>query len=146
MVDPARLETLLDHIATELAVLADLRERGDHDLLDDPTAIRAVKYAFVVAIEAAIDTAEHIIASEGLRAAESFADAFAVLEEAGLLDTELAASLGDAARFRNLLVHNYADVDDRRVVAILRSRLDDLHSFRRVVAGLVDSGPGNPGT
>lgn len=138
MVDPATLHRLLDAIATELEVLRSLSQRDDDVLRSDPTAIRAVKYAFVVAIEAAVDAAEHVIASEGLRVPESFADAFGVLCEQGMLDEGLARSMAAAARFRNLLVHGYADVDDDRVLEILRSRPEDLAAYRRVVAGLAD--------
>ena len=33
------------------------------------------------------------------------------------------------ARFRNLLVHGYAVVDDNRVIEILQTRLEDLDAF-----------------
>ncbi|MEX2620677.1 MAG: HepT-like ribonuclease domain-containing protein [Egibacteraceae bacterium] len=141
MVDTARLHRLLAAMATELEVLATLAERDDDVLRTDPTTIRAVKYAFVVAIEAAIDAAEHVISSEGLRIPESFADAFHILHEHGLLDDELAGSMANAARFRNLLVHGYADVDDGRVLEILRSRPADLAAYRRVVGGLAGALP-----
>lgn len=138
MVDRARLDRLLEVIATELGVLADLSAEDDHTLVDDPTAIRAVKYAFVVAIEAAIDAAQHVITATDRRVPESFADSFTVLQEAGVLDADLATSMGAAARFRNLLVHGYADVDDHQVVTILRTRPADLRAFRRVMAALPD--------
>lgn len=38
------------------------------------------------------------------------------------------------ARFRNLLVHQYAEVDDQRVISILRERLDDLAAARQALA------------
>ena len=46
----------------------------------------------------------------------------------------IAAELRDTARFRNLLVHGYAKVDDTRVVEILRDRVDDLAAFRTALA------------
>ncbi len=53
-----------------------------------------------------------------------------------MLDDELAEAMAQAARFRNLLVHGYADVDDDRVLHILRTRPDDLRAYRAVIAGL----------
>lgn len=38
------------------------------------------------------------------------------------------------ARFRNLLIHGYQQVDDRRVVENLRTRLDDFERFRTAIA------------
>ena len=93
-----------------------------------------VEYRFIVAIEVCIDLGRHIIASEGHRAPLDYADVFTVLAEAGLLDSGIAAELRDTARFRNLLVHGYARVDDTRVVEILRDRVDDLTAFRTALA------------
>lgn len=52
----------------------------------------------------------------------------------------------DAAKYvmkwpvsKNLLVHVYDRVDDRRVVEILQSRLGDFEAFREQIAGAVTS-------
>ena len=124
----------VDRLAEELSHLRALAARGPDALLADPDLLAAVKYRFVVAIETCIDLAQHAIASAGLRAPTSFADAFAVLGEAGFVDAGLVPALQEMARFRNLLVHGYLRVDDRRVVEILRTRLDDLDAFRSQAA------------
>ncbi|MGD8868871.1 MAG: DUF86 domain-containing protein [Gemmatimonadales bacterium] len=58
-----------------------------------------------------------------------FADIFRVLRDEGILDTTLAGRLMAMARFRNVLVHLYAEVDDERVLQILRGSLGDLDAF-----------------
>jgi uncharacterized protein YutE (UPF0331/DUF86 family) len=140
MVDEARLERLLARIGTEVEHLQRLADLEPEDLLADRDRMSAAKYGFVVSIEAAIDVCRHIIGSEGLRAADDFADSFAALGEAGWLPVESVPDLQDMARFRNLLVHGYADVDDKRVGEILRTRLGDLRSFRRAIASRATSG------
>jgi uncharacterized protein YutE (UPF0331/DUF86 family) len=136
MVDPIRLQTLLDRLGHEIAALRRLSGRSEAELLADDDLLAAVKYRFIIAIEACIDAARHIAASEGLRAPRDYADGFAVLAESGLLATETAATLRATARFRNLLVHGYAQVDDQIVVTILKTRLDDLDAFRAEAARL----------
>jgi uncharacterized protein YutE (UPF0331/DUF86 family) len=135
MVDVGRVLALLDRLREEVNQLSTLRD--SEDLPTDETALAAAKYRFIVAIETCIDVAEHVIASEGLRSPDSFAEAFAVLGEAGLLDEDLAADLQDMARFRNLLVHGYQRVDDARVVEILRTRLGDFERYRSAIARAV---------
>lgn len=134
MVDTGRLAALLDRMSEELQELGQLANRSPHELAEDALALPAAKYRLIVVIEAAIDAGEHIIASEGLRASLSYADVFAVLAEAGWVEPGPAAALQDAARLRNLLVHGYARVDDRRVVEALRRGLGDLHGFRVAIA------------
>lgn len=129
MVDTPRLTALLQRLRDEVTALRRLASREDADLFGAEDALPAAKYRMVVAVEAATDIADHIIAAEGLRPSTSFADSFRSLGEGGWLPDDLASVLEDAARFRNLLVHQYADVDDERVIEILRTRLGDLDRF-----------------
>ena len=130
MVDELRVRGLLDRMGAEIDGLRRLAGHGDAELRRDEDLLAAVKYRFIVALEVCIDLGRHVVASKGLRTPLDYADVFAVLHEADLLDAETAAQLSDTARFRNLLVRGYATVDDRRVVEILRTRLDDLMRFR----------------
>ena len=134
MVDPGRLRSLLDRLAEESGHLTRLASLTDDELLGDADRLAAAKYRFVVAIEVCIDVGEHVAASEGLRAPADFADTFASLAQGGFLPEALVPNLQAMARFRNLLVHGYARVDDARVVELLRTRLGDIEDFRREIA------------
>jgi uncharacterized protein YutE (UPF0331/DUF86 family) len=134
VVDELRVRQMLDRLGEEIDALRRLSRRDAEELLHDDDLLAAVKYRFIVAIEVCIDIGRHVVASEGLRAPLDYADVFSVLAEAALLDSGAAADLRDTARFRNLLVHGYAKVDDTRVVEILRDRVDDLAAFRIAIA------------
>jgi uncharacterized protein YutE (UPF0331/DUF86 family) len=137
MVDVERLLLLLERIAAETRELRRLSALDDVALADGSDALAAVKYRFVVAIEAAVDVCRHVAASEGLRVPNDMREAFVVLQEAGWLPP---GDLPDMAGFRNLLVHQYAAVDDERVRQTLRTRLDDLDAFRKAVAERASTG------
>lgn len=64
-----------------------------------------VKYLLVTAIEAGVDVAQHVAASERYPAPDSNADALRLLGGRGVIDADLAQSLGRAVGFRNVLVH-----------------------------------------
>lgn len=128
MIDVTRLRSVLDAVLADVDRLDAFRQR-----LDDPAILDAAKYRLVTAIEGLISAGRHVIASAGLRGPETYADTFAVLEEASRLDGSLARRGQQMARFRNLLVHGYAEVDDEIVREILATRLDDL---RALVAAL----------
>lgn len=142
MVDPLRIQTLLDRLGREITALRRLAKRDTDALLADEDVLAGVKYRFVVAIEACIDVGRHLVASEGLRAPRDYADVFTVLREGGFLSDEVAATLRDTARFRNLLVHEYAVVDDNRVIEILHTGVDDLQGFRQTLADAVRTDEG----
>lgn len=132
MVDEPRLRGLLDRLRDAEAELHRLRDLGREPVRHDADRLNSVKYLFVVAAEVAIDVGQHVIASEGLKAPDTFAGVFEELGRAGWLSAELARSLAAMARFRNLLVHGYADVDDDIVIDTLHSdAVGDLARFRQ---------------
>ena len=106
---------------------------ADEEYLADPRSIHASKYLLLTAIEDVLAVANHVIASEGYRAPADYADAFRSLVESGVLEPALGDRLEAMSRFRNLLVHVYAEVDDRRVHGYLRGDLGDLEEFARAI-------------
>ncbi len=137
VVDERRVERLLRRLRGDIAVL---RRHGSGDraeLLPDPIGLAAIKYVFLTAIEGCIHVAQHVIASEGWEVPATNADAFHVLARHQVVAYELGQRLGSAAGFRNVLVHQYADVDDLRVIAHLDG-VDDLDAFIDVVLAWMD--------
>ena len=131
-VDPTRVLRLLRTLTDEVAVLA--REgSASAERRMDPLWLRGVKFSFVVAIEAAVDTAQHLCAASGWGPPADNGHAMRLLGEHGVLEPELATRMAQAVGFRNVLVHDYARVDDDLVVRRL-GELSDLTAFARAVA------------
>ena len=91
-----------------------------------------------LAVEAAIDLANHWIADQGLRTPDSNWDSFTVLEEAGEIEATLAERMRGWAEFRNVLVHDYIGIDHRIAYAAIPDELDDLAELRIWALGKID--------
>lgn len=133
MVDPRKVRSLLGRLAERSEELSRYGEREPDAYLADREGILASKYLLINVIEDALAVANHVIASEGYRSPGDYADSFRVLGEQGLLAHDLAERLSAAAGFRNLLVHEYARIDDGRVHAFIAEGLDDLEAFAAAV-------------
>ncbi|PVZ03943.1 type VII toxin-antitoxin system HepT family RNase toxin [Actinomycetospora cinnamomea] len=131
MVDEVRVGRLLRAITEELAFLSAETGAGPARR-NDRTWLRAVKYGFVTAIEACLDVAQHLCASEGWGPPSTNADALVILGRHGVLEPDLARRLALAVGFRNALVHGYVAVDD----AVVLRRLDHLGEFEDFVAAV----------
>lgn len=105
-----------------------IAEAAQHDL--------AERYLHLAA-EAAIDLANHIIADSGYEAPETYRSSFAVLGRHGVIDGDLSLKLQRWAGFRNVLVHDYLDVDHGLAHEAILKDLVDLEQFARVVAGIL---------
>jgi len=138
MVDPERVGSLLQTLATYRDHLAGLR-----DLTAEAYRREAFtgRYLVQAAAQVCIDVANHIISSEGWRAPRDFRDSFTVLEEQGVLEPDLAERMRSLAGLRNRLVHLYGDVDDLLVHEAMTEGLEDLNAFAAAVARLLDEAP-----
>jgi len=113
--------------------------RDERALAGDTMLRAAVERWLQIAIEACIDVADHVIASEGWTPPESARSAFTSLAAHGKLPVDLADRLGHAAALRNILVHDYVSVDLRRLAAMVRDDLADLRAFAAVAATWIDN-------
>lgn len=122
---------LLRAITDDLAVLR--REAAaSPERSGDLLWIRGVKYTFVTAIEACMDIAQHLCASQGWGPPADNAGAIRLLGRHGVLEQDQAEVVARAVGFRNVLVHEYVAVDDD----IVRSRLADLGDLETFVSAV----------
>ena len=124
-------------IEQALERLTRIRETGRESFLEDPDAKDIACYRLLLAIEAALALCYHVSARRLKRVPDDYAGCFACLADAGLVSTSLSTRLQQMARFRNLLVHVYWELDYGRVFDFLEHDLDDLRSFARAIASLL---------
>lgn len=95
----------------------------------DFESIQAVKYSLQEVIEACLDIANHLIASREMGRAEEYSEMFEILGDEGMIDRDLADDLSDMAKFRNLLVHRYGDIENEQLREILNEELADIRDY-----------------
>ena len=132
-VDPIRIRGLLSNIADAQRRLRELGQLAEADFLADYRNTESAKYLLIVAAEAAIDLCNHIVARQSGQAPEDYADCFGILAGLKVIVPDLADRLKRMARFRNLILHLYWQVDNRRVYQVIQHDLGDLDSFREQV-------------
>lgn len=137
MVDPQRLTRILTRVRQDLVTLRRYAQTDRDALRADEVRLGHLKYLFITLMEGCVDAAQHVCASDGLGPPDTNADAMVVLARNSLLADDLAATMADGVRFRNVLVHLYADVDDSRVVANL-DRLDEVEQFVAALSVLLE--------
>jgi uncharacterized protein YutE (UPF0331/DUF86 family) len=125
-----RVDALLDYTSRLEPFGAMDRERfiasrDDHHL--------AERYLHL-AIESALDIANHLIAEAGLEAPDTYRDAFAILTRHGVLDDEHGKRLQSWAGMRNVLVHLYLDIDHGITWDTILNDLGDLRRLAEIAA------------
>lgn len=105
--------------------------------LADQDTLDVACYRLLVAIESALQICFHISARRLNHVPEEYAECFAVLGEAGVVSQNLSENLQQMARFRNMLVHVYWQVDYDRLYSIVQEDLGDLQAFIQAVGELL---------
>ncbi len=85
------------------------------------------------AIQAAIDLATHIIASEGLGLSDTIKGNFTLLKNAGIINEGLAYRMESMVGFRNIAIHDYQVIDIDILKSILTKHLKDVEDFYTTV-------------
>ena len=83
--------------------------------------------------EASIDAAMHIVRRHKLGIPRDSRQAFTMLVKANLLDPQLGKHLEAMVGFRNIVVHNYTEIDMAIVRNILNERLVDMKTFAQLL-------------
>ncbi len=133
MVDLQKARHLLALYSRYRRYLDDLAARTDESLRSDFAVMGGVHHYLLLSIETILDLGSHVVSSEGLEPPKTYADIFRVLRDEGMVPGDLAERLMAMARFRNVLVHLYAEVDEERVLAILRGRMGDMDEFMEIL-------------
>lgn len=81
------------------------------------------------AVQAAIDLATHIVASEGLGLSDTIRGNFKLLQDAGMLNEEITRKMESMVGFRNIAIHDYEVIDKEVLKSILSGNLKDIEDF-----------------
>lgn len=85
------------------------------------------------AAEQVIDLANHVIKKRKLGLPKESRESFEILAGAKVIPRELADNLKGMVGFRNILVHQYEDLDVKIMIDVIEHHLDDLVIFTNYV-------------
>ena len=109
---------------------------GNPENLADFTKQDSIILNIQRACEASIDVAMHIVSERKLGVPKASRDAFRLLQEAGLIDANLAKTLMNMVGFRNIAVHDYQALQLDILQSIVEKHVNDFKDFTRVILQL----------
>ncbi len=85
------------------------------------------------AVQTCVDIAAHVISQTELPVPNTMGEGFARLAELRVISPQVATSLQKAVAFRNILVHNYTNINWDIVANILTGHLTDFVQFAQAI-------------
>lgn len=120
-----------------MLILESLRRYTLEEFLADPERYGSAERFLQLAIEILNDLGNHLVADLRLGAVDTYADIPALLAKHGRISEEQRRTWTRMIGFRNVLVHEYLEVDHRIVHDVLASHLGDLRNLSVIFAQLL---------
>ncbi|MBI4640822.1 MAG: DUF86 domain-containing protein [Candidatus Tectomicrobia bacterium] len=127
----------LEELDRYLAELERLRGHTFEDLATSLSLAWSVEHGLQLSIQIVLDIGNHILAALGEQEIENYVEVIEKLGERGIIPEDFSARIRGMAGFRNILVHEYAEVNLREVYRILQERLDDFREFARYIGNYI---------
>ncbi len=132
MVDRTRVLIKLDELAGYLKELKSIAPQSIGQYQQTPTK-RACERLLQLCIECAIDICKKLVIGNRLGVPKDEVDVFEKLKQANILSAQMLVILKQMRALRNVLVHEYADIDDARVFEVITRRLGDFEQFYKEI-------------
>ncbi len=130
--DRERILAKIDQLDT---YIAELKEIAPNSFAEYQTVEkkRACERILQVSIEVVIDICNLLVSGLRLGLPAEEEDLFRKLLKADVISEEMSNKLREMRGFRNIIVHEYAQVDDRLVYEAVKTKLEDFSLFRREI-------------
>jgi uncharacterized protein YutE (UPF0331/DUF86 family) len=102
---------------------------SDSEFWEDERNLLAIKHLLLQSIEACGRICSHVLAKKFFKSPSSFPDCFENLYSSKVIKKELSEKLRKMARFRNILVHRYWEIEDKKILEYARNNLEDFDQF-----------------
>jgi len=138
LVDRHVVQARIGKIREYVALLRKIRSLADEaTFVHDPLVYGNAERYLQLAIQGVLDVSNHIVADMESRLPADNKELFERLTARKILPVRLSKKLIAMAGFRNILVHEYLEIDRRRVYEVLRKDLADFDRFIRAVSKLL---------
>lgn len=133
--------SVLRHLSALESYLTQLEPFRDLDFETfqrSPASYWAVQHGLLLCIQNVIDISAHIVSALALPPPEDYHGAILALGKHGVIPAEFAQRIAPMAGLRNLLVHEYLEVDLNKVYQVLQEGLEDFRAFARHIVAFLE--------
>ena len=103
------------------------------NLKDDIVRYWGIERGLQILIESVIDIANIIISISNVEKPLTYRETILELFKIGIIPKTFAEELSKMAGFRNILVHDYAKVDEEIILEVLDEKLDDFIEYIKYI-------------
>lgn len=109
------------------------RKYNEDEIKNNDERYGALQRYLYLLCQATIDLAEAVISYYSFRLPSNYGEIFSILNENNLIDKDLTEKMIKMTGFRNILAHDYGELDFKKVYQILIKDADDIKKFVNII-------------
>jgi uncharacterized protein YutE (UPF0331/DUF86 family) len=117
-----------------LNILERYKKYTEKEIEEDLDIRGAFERYLYLAIQSTIDLAEAVISYKNLRKPSTMSETFYILNEEGIISSDLKTKLSKMVGFRNIIAHDYEKINYEIAYSILQEGLNDIYAFLRTIS------------
>lgn len=131
--DTRVIEARLRKLNNNIGKLKKFSDINYEEYLNNEDTQAIVERYLQVCIQCCIDIGNYIISRQKLEIPDLETNVFVILAKNKIITNDLADRIKGMVKFRNILVHDYIDIDQEKVYFIITKRLNDFNDFSRAI-------------
>ncbi|RKY42901.1 MAG: hypothetical protein DRP80_06205 [Candidatus Omnitrophota bacterium] len=136
MLDKERILIKIDELRGYLQELEQIMP-SNFDEYQSIEKKRSCERLLQLSIESVIDVCKILVSNLRLGIPSEEIDLFESLFRKGIITDKILRMLKEMRGLRNILVHEYAEVDDKLIFKILHARLNDFDNFIKIILNFI---------
>lgn len=123
-----------------LANLAQLRKeiKSEKNFLEDFHLYGLAERYLQLSCQIVLDIVDLLIIGEGCKKPADRFESISLLFDRDIISEKTASKLQGVSGFRNILVHEYGEIDRKKVYEVLQSQTKDLKEFKKEVLKFIE--------
>ena len=138
MIDSDLVRRKLSRLNMYLDKLKPIASHTFNEYLSDFYMKTSAERLIQLIVERASNINSHVVIESEQRPPEDYTSSFIKAADTGLITHELANKLKGSGGMRNIIVHEYMDIDDKKIYEILPIAISDYKEYIRQVDDFLD--------
>lgn len=127
------IENQISSVKKYLEIVKRYEKYSAEEIKNDIDLRGTVERYLYLLVQSSIDLAESFVAHKKLRKPTTLSENFHILNEAGILETGLTEELVKMTGFRNVIAHDYEEVDYNIVYRVIHEGGKDIEKLLGIV-------------
>lgn len=130
----------LREMTENILLLEELKSTPLDEFCHDPKKFKLARYCLQLSIQCLLDVCHHIIVDNNWPRPKSNQEAIEIIAGNKIIPKDFAAQILPMTGLRNILVHEYLEVDSKRIYGYLQN-LQDFREFQKHILAYLQNNP-----